>query len=500
MSYVDAHSSFAAAAEPVQAVLPAADAFGPTYPALASCAKFRRMRDPSAEQRKAHGEAVMAGIRSLQAGELARETKTHRPNCPSRSAETTGKGIMKAVQRQHASQLQAGANADRARRTDAQIIEAYAEAMAEKRQREAVEAVASATLASATPMPAEPVEPVASLFDAIEPCEATARFLKRLERDAADHATAGTIDPRAAERAAWDDAQAAEIKRDESEPSELAYPDADDCDGASPCGGATPPCKGEVTLREFITARVGPGWTVHTRISAKARREQPNPIRRAAYLAMEAEFCARTSALVPLGEAGQGSTVSDQQDDPREPSTSPAEPLSAARAPLQILLNSVRTAAQRPLHVVAAPGLPRVGEKSQDHAGVSRAADEGENHGKIPEGRRAHDQCATGRTDAAPMGRLGRHDHSIGPDHHIYDGGRLWLGHRDHEGRVRWHGEGGGRYEGRDAIAAGARDPAACIGAVGAPRAYPGVGAPFPRHGQAWLVSAVSQHNRSMTL
>lgn len=110
--------------------------FGPVYPALPSVAKFRRMangRDLTKEEGKAYGRAVMQGILDLQKRELQREFKSHA--CPSASGSwaTDGKTLIKAVRKQHQDQLEAAVRADRARRTDAEIVSAYHAAMEETR-------------------------------------------------------------------------------------------------------------------------------------------------------------------------------------------------------------------------------------------------------------------------------------------------------------------------------------------------------------------------------
>ncbi|WP_133771601.1 hypothetical protein [Enterovirga rhinocerotis] len=161
MAYVDSvEASATAPREPV-------DAFGPIYPALnATVAKGRRVADPTREQRRAHGEAVGAAIRELQRRELQREAPPHRCPCASGTWHS-GDDLTKAIRRQHDAALQAQAKADRARRTDAQVMAQYEAAMAERRAQEAALAAGGGRIAES-----EAARPVKSSARGRDPMEA----------------------------------------------------------------------------------------------------------------------------------------------------------------------------------------------------------------------------------------------------------------------------------------------------------------------------------------
>lgn len=74
--------------------------FGPNYPALPSCAKFRRVQNPTDAQNIEHGREVMRAIRALQASALARETPEHKSPCASGTWEGDGKKILAKVRAQ----------------------------------------------------------------------------------------------------------------------------------------------------------------------------------------------------------------------------------------------------------------------------------------------------------------------------------------------------------------------------------------------------------------
>ena len=133
--------------------------FGPTYPALNTCGRYRakaraagsiaRMdRDDVA----AYGEAVLAGIRRLQRSEAWKglDYSPETIHCASGSRATSGEKILADIRR---SQAAAVARARRMR-TDREIEAAYAKAMAAKR--EALARAAIARQVAATPAPAAP--------------------------------------------------------------------------------------------------------------------------------------------------------------------------------------------------------------------------------------------------------------------------------------------------------------------------------------------------------
>lgn len=121
--------------------------FGPTYPALPSVAKWRKLADKrelTKEETKAYGRAAIEAFRKMQRDELQRclpQRTASQAMCASGTWLTDGKALIKAVREQHARKLQADANADRARRSDDQIKAAYQAAMDAKRKAQ-VEAVA----------------------------------------------------------------------------------------------------------------------------------------------------------------------------------------------------------------------------------------------------------------------------------------------------------------------------------------------------------------------
>lgn len=78
-------------------------AFGPLYPTIPSAAKFRKMRNPDMN---AYGEAVLGGIRKIQARELMGElVPLKNPNCASGTAHTDGDAILKSIRAKHATAL-----------------------------------------------------------------------------------------------------------------------------------------------------------------------------------------------------------------------------------------------------------------------------------------------------------------------------------------------------------------------------------------------------------
>lgn len=94
------------------------DTFGPEYPKLGEAvAKFRRKAKAGIaklpqEDRKAYGEAVLAGVRALQHAELMRAcatpTNSRSANCASGTALNDGAAILEAVRSRIASSLHTG--------------------------------------------------------------------------------------------------------------------------------------------------------------------------------------------------------------------------------------------------------------------------------------------------------------------------------------------------------------------------------------------------------
>jgi hypothetical protein len=118
----------------------------PVYPRLPTVDKYRRIKNPTREQERAYGQAVLAAIRALQRSELMRVVTVPKPHCASGTAETTGEGILAAIRRQHIARLHAEANRIRRARTDDELREQYQLAMEEKRKRLAVVPAAVAPL------------------------------------------------------------------------------------------------------------------------------------------------------------------------------------------------------------------------------------------------------------------------------------------------------------------------------------------------------------------
>lgn len=108
--------------------------FGPVYPALAGCAKYRKIADPTPAQRAAHGDAVSAAIRALQRSALDRQSSPVPPLCASGTWHNNGDGsVGAAVRSQHAAALARCPGMVRRARTPEQWRKLYAAAMAAKR-------------------------------------------------------------------------------------------------------------------------------------------------------------------------------------------------------------------------------------------------------------------------------------------------------------------------------------------------------------------------------
>ena len=129
------------------------DAENPVYPNLTGVAKWRKLaskRELSAEETKAYGRSVLEGIRQLQRQEIMRGA----PRLPSAKYET-GADVLKRIAAENKARCEADIRADRARRTDAQIIAAYEAAMVAKRAAEAPKAEPALTVVPAS-KPAKP--------------------------------------------------------------------------------------------------------------------------------------------------------------------------------------------------------------------------------------------------------------------------------------------------------------------------------------------------------
>lgn len=103
--------------------------YGPVYPKLPGLDKYRRVANSGAEtpeDARAYGRAVGEAFRSLNA------ISAGRPISTACTAETDAKCRARIL-----AAFEAGIRADRARRTDAQIIALYHKTMERKRRREA---------------------------------------------------------------------------------------------------------------------------------------------------------------------------------------------------------------------------------------------------------------------------------------------------------------------------------------------------------------------------
>ena len=105
----------------------APEQFGPTYPAIPSAAKYRRMADAAGGvaamdvwHRHAYGQAVENAIRALNKRQSGYKTAT--PNCASGTFHNTAEAIEKAVRSQNIANIRAAAKRDREGRTDAQNL------------------------------------------------------------------------------------------------------------------------------------------------------------------------------------------------------------------------------------------------------------------------------------------------------------------------------------------------------------------------------------------
>lgn len=109
----------------------APDAFGPTYPNLATVEKFRKLAR-AGKPDDGYGAAVLDAIRKLQRSEMLRwgvNRSEARCHCASGTNHNTGKDILKAVAAQNRTRASSGFPP----RSDKQLRAAYEAAMAEKR-------------------------------------------------------------------------------------------------------------------------------------------------------------------------------------------------------------------------------------------------------------------------------------------------------------------------------------------------------------------------------
>jgi hypothetical protein len=118
--------------------------FGPNYPQLGpAVAKFRKIANPTAAQRRAHGDAVSTAVRELQRRELQRELPTIKPRCVSGTWCNGGDyadghadgGVGRAIAAQQRRALLACPDQERRRRPASVWQAMYEAAMVEKRKR-----------------------------------------------------------------------------------------------------------------------------------------------------------------------------------------------------------------------------------------------------------------------------------------------------------------------------------------------------------------------------
>lgn len=106
----------------------------PEYPHIPGAVKFRKIANPTAEQRRAHGDAVSAAIRAMQAAALRRACLEPRPSCDSGTWHNNADGkVGAAIRAKQSRDLLTCGDRQRAARTDKELLAAYKEAMAAKR-------------------------------------------------------------------------------------------------------------------------------------------------------------------------------------------------------------------------------------------------------------------------------------------------------------------------------------------------------------------------------
>ena len=108
--------------------------FGPLYPDLgASVAKFRRIENPTREQRVAHADAIEKAILAKQRQALQREVPSIPASCESGTWHNNADGkVGAAIRQQHRTALFAYVDTVRRERTPKQWEKLYKEAMKEK--------------------------------------------------------------------------------------------------------------------------------------------------------------------------------------------------------------------------------------------------------------------------------------------------------------------------------------------------------------------------------
>ncbi len=138
----DEHSDYSRYYAPYEAALDTPEPeskilvpFGPIYPKLSTTvAKFRKIENPTPEQRQAHGDAVGEAIRALQRSELQRELPSFAFRGASGTWHNNSDGsVGRAVAQQHRSALLSYPDKVRRGRSPETWQAMYEAAMREKR-------------------------------------------------------------------------------------------------------------------------------------------------------------------------------------------------------------------------------------------------------------------------------------------------------------------------------------------------------------------------------
>lgn len=111
----------------------------PLYPNIPGAAKFRKIANPTREQRIAHATVIENTIRALQVKELARELPEIKPACASGTFINNGAELHEHLVRQRRAALARVPDQERAKRTDRELIAQYEAHMAAQRTRQAAE-------------------------------------------------------------------------------------------------------------------------------------------------------------------------------------------------------------------------------------------------------------------------------------------------------------------------------------------------------------------------
>jgi hypothetical protein len=108
----------------------------PDYPHIPGAARYRKIArsDLTAEQKAAYSDAIRKAILAQQRRDIIREVPDIRPSCASGTWHNMADGsVGKAIRSQQREALLRAPDSIRAKRTAAEILTAYNEAMAIKR-------------------------------------------------------------------------------------------------------------------------------------------------------------------------------------------------------------------------------------------------------------------------------------------------------------------------------------------------------------------------------